>query len=118
MDLKNDPTYRKKNNPYSWSNYIKRTIIGEALVDCKKGKPCLIKRTHKQWGGKIESAITELQILKKDVKKGSIIYWGDLISTNNICKIFAKVSKNLNMTPEQLAKFLEQKHNTEKILNS
>ncbi len=112
-EIKNNPAYCK--NP--WGGFKKRVIIGIALNTCKKGQACLVE--VKAWNGKeLPTKLTELQLAKKNIKEKDMIYYGDIIATNTICKIFTKIIKELNLTPVKLGKFLIQKHNTEKIINS
>jgi hypothetical protein len=102
-------------------NKIKENIIGKVLNNCKKGEPCLIESSI-YIDYKTKKPITKLYLLSKNAKKGDIIYEShikqEMKDFNTLCNLFFKTISTFKLTPEKLAKFLEQKHNTEKILNS
>ncbi len=97
--------------------WVEKLVIGKALHNCKKKKPCLIEKIIY---GDNPSKLTKtcLYLLKKDVKENEPIYLDDQYEVNYMCKELFKLANKTKLSPTKLFKFLVQKHNTEKIINS
>ncbi len=95
------------------SGYVKRSVVGKAVDNCKKHKSCLVTIISK-----INDKIVKLMLIDKDVKEGEIIYTDNSSGLYVLYTEFIDVIKDYNLTPDELSNFLIQKHITEKIINS
>lgn len=96
---------------------VKKEIIGKAVGDCKAGKLCMIESSV--WvDEKTKKPRTEFRIVYKNVKENELLYDCETKEINSLCHDFMQVVKEFKLTPRKLADMLEQKKNTEIIINN
>ncbi len=109
-------------NPYPTTSKISiypepPIIIGKAVGDCKAGKLCMIESSV--WvNKKTKKPRTEFRIVYKDVRENELLYDCETKEINSLCHDFMQIVKEFKLTPRKLADMLEQKKNTEIIINN
>lgn len=95
------------------NGYFKRDVLGKAVGDCKKHKPCLVTIINE-----INKEIVKLMLIDKDVREGEIIYTDNSDNLYELNREFLDAIEKYNLTPKNLTDFLVQKNIVEKIINS